>query len=326
MHGKRYASAGCLLLLLAAGSVYAEHRDFSTSDVTKVVMLGTGMPLPDPQRHGPGVAIIVNDTPYIIDAGEGVYQATGAATPRYGGKFEALRAPNLTRVFLTHLHSDHTVGLPSLIRSPFVMARTAPIEIWGPLGTATLVNHILAAYAEDLAERRYGVVQRGSEGWQAIPHEFSQAADGGEVYRDDNVKVEAFRVVHATWPHAYAYRFTTPDRIVVISGDLRPCEGIENAAVDADILIHEVIGLDDRDKQPWGKSTGTALELGDVAKHYHTTTKQLAELAQKVKPGVLVLYHEQNWSDPYDPDALADEVRRFGYQGKVISSRDQDIF
>jgi ribonuclease BN (tRNA processing enzyme) len=237
-----------VIVVLSAGTVAA--RDFSTSDLTKVVVLGSGMPLPDPARHGPGVAIIVNGSSYIIDAGDGIYRARGASSPMYGGPFKALTPPNLQRVFLTHLHSDHTVGLPSLIRSPFVMARSEPIHIWGPPGTERLVKHIMIAYSEDLAERRYGAVQRASEGWQAIPHEFSASAEGAEIFRDENVKVEAFRTVHATWPHADAYRFTTADRVIVISGDLRPCPGIVNASRGADILLHEVIGLDDRDNQP----------------------------------------------------------------------------
>ncbi len=291
-------------------------------------MLGSDMPLPDPDRHGPALAIIVNSSSYIIDADDAVYRSTGAATPFYGGKFPELAAPNLTKVFLTHLHSDHTVGLPSLNRSPFIMGRTDPIHIWGPGGTEKLVKHILIAYSEDLAERRYGVVQRGSDGWMAIAHEFSATENGKEIYKDKNVTVKAYRIAHATIPNAYAYRFITPDRVIVISGDLRPSQGIINASKNADLLFHEVIGLDDRDNQPWGKSkkTDASLRLGDVADHYHTTTKQLAELAKKVNPAVLVMYHEQNWSSPYDPDALVDEVHRFGYKGKVISSKDQDIF
>jgi len=84
----------------------------------------------------------------------------------------------------------------------------------------------------------------------------------------------------------------------------------------------------DRDKQPWGKSANLRLDFGevDVAGLFHTTTKQLAEIAGTTKPGVLVLYHEQNWSDLFDRDRLAKEGAEFGYKGKVISARDGDIF
>lgn len=312
------ASILCLLALVP-GLGGAVAKDYSTSEITKVVMLGSGMPLPDPRRSGPAVAIVVNGAPYIVDAGEGVWRATGAATPAYGGKIPALSGANLTKVFLTHLHSDHTVGLPSLILSPWTMGRSKPLDAYGPPGTRHLVEKILEAYRDDIDIRRFDTGMLNDTGWRARGHDFHE---DGLIYQDENVKVEAFRVDHTSWPVAFAYRFTTPDKVVTISGDLRPCEGIIRASEGADILIHEVIGLDDRAKQPWGKGNF----FGDVAPFFHTTTKELAELAQKIKPELLVLYHEQNWSNPYDPDALVGEIGRFGYDGLVVSAKDQDIY
>ena len=106
----------------------------------------------------------------------------------------------------------------------------------------------------------------------------------------------------------------------------RPTQSIIEAATGADILIHEVIGLDDKANQPWGKSKARPIDFGDVASYFHTTTRQLAEIANAARPGILVLYHEQNWSTPYDAEALVDEIQRFGYEGKIISSQDQDIY
>ena len=313
-----------LAIFVFTPCVYAENaRDFSTSEVTKVVMLGTGNPQPDPNRRGPGVAIVVNDQPYIVDAGEGIWRATGKANPLFGGTIKGLAHNNLTRSFITHLHSDHTVGLPSLILSPWTEGRSEPLEVWGPPGTAHMVENILEAYEADIAARRFDPQQLNDTGWRAVGHDVPET---GLVYQDDNVTVEAFKVVHGTWSVAFAYRFTTPDKVIVVSGDVRPSEGILEASRGADILIHEVIGIDDRDKQPWGKSRNTPLDLGNVAELFHTTTEQLAELANEVKPGLLVLYHEQNWSDPYNPDALAEEIQRYGYDGEVISARDQDIY
>lgn len=314
----------CALIWISVSIAFAQDsRDFSTSDVTKVVMLGTGNPQPDPNRRGPGVAIVVNEQPYIVDAGEGIWRASGAASLRFGGSIAGLAPTNLSRLFITHLHSDHTVGLPGLILLPWIEGRIDPLLVWGPPGTEDMVENILAAYSSDTAIRRFGPLQANDSGWRAVGHDVPES---GLVYEDENVKVEAYRVVHGTISVAFAFRFTTPDKVVVVSGDVRPSPGILEASRDADILIHEVIGLDDRNNQPWGRSRNTPLDLGNIAELFHTTTEQLAELANEVQPGLLVLYHEQNWSDPYDPDALVDEIKRYGYDGEVVSARDQDIF
>lgn len=308
-----------------AGVYPPEYRDFSGTASAKVVMLGTGMPLPDPKRRGPAVAIVVGGRSYLFDAGEGVWRGAGAMTPYYGGPFPELAAAKLNIVFLTHLHTDHTVGLPSLMLSPWTMGRKSPIDVYGPPGTERLVTHLTEAYYRDIVARQMDPSQHNGTGWVARPHEFGEP---GLVYQDENIRVEAFRVVHHTDPHTFGFKVTAGGRVIVISGDCRPSPELIEAARGADVLLHEAIGSKDRDKQPWGKSANLRLDFGevDVAGLFHTTTKQLAEIAGTAKPGVLVLYHEQNWSDPFDPDRLAKEVAEFGYKGRVISARDGDIF
>ena len=316
----------CLVVLvlgLNVTTVWA--RDYSTSKITKVVMLGSGTPMPDPNRRGPAIAVVVNDTPYIVDAGEGIWRATGAAGPMFGGPIDALAPPKLTKVFLTHLHSDHVTGLPAIILHPWQFGRTQPVDIYGPPGTERMVEHLLEAYREDIYQRLHGVSQNSAMGWQARGHDL---LGPGKVFEDANVKVLAFRTQHATWPLTFAYRFETPDRTVAISGDTVPTQGVIDAAQDADILLHEVIGLDDRDKAPWGDTSkqGKPVDVGDISRFFHTTTKELAEIAIKAKPKLLVLYHEQNWSDPYEPQALVEEIHRFGYDGRVLSAQDLDVY
>jgi ribonuclease Z len=306
---------------LAAGEVAA--ADDAAVGATRVVMLGSGTPMPDPARRGPGVAVIAKGRAYVVDAGEGIFRATAASTPDYGGRFPELHRTRLTRLFLTHLHSDHTVGVPAFILLPWTLGRTEAPQIYGPPGTARLVRGILDAYLDDIDQRRYGLGQGNDTGWRAVAHE---VAAPGVVYTDDAVTVKAFPTEHTTYPVTWAYRFETPDRVVVISGDTRPCQGILDAGAGADVLVHEVIGVDDRDKAPWGKAKHMRLDLGDVSRFYHTTTEELAGIAKQVKPRLLVLYHEQNWSDPYEPDALVEEIRRFGYDGQVVSARDGDVY
>ena len=143
---------------------------------------------------------------------------------------------NLTVAFLTHLHSDHTIGYPDLILTPWVMGRDKPLEVYGPDGIVEMTDHILTAYRDDIQYRLYGSEPANNQGWRVNAHEIEE----GVVYEDDAVKVEAFLVKHGTWPNAYGYRFTTPDKVIVISGDTAPCENIIEYGRGADILIHEV--------------------------------------------------------------------------------------
>lgn len=197
-------------------------------------LLGTGTPNADPDRFGPAVAIVVDTNVYLVDAGGGVVHQTAAAA-RYDS-IPALGPSHLRIDFLTHLHSDHTVGLPDLMFSPWVLGRTAPLDVYGPPGTAAMVDHLNAAYAEDVDIRLHGGEPSNKTGYGGQAHEVTP----GVVYRDALVRVTAFEVQHGKWPHAYGYRFDTPDRSIVISGDTRPSDAVVRACNGCDVLVHEV--------------------------------------------------------------------------------------
>src|SRR6187431_2991239 len=114
---------------------------------TRIVLLGTGTPSPDPERSGPATAIVVNGTPYLIDFGPGVVRRIAAASQK---GVPGLSVLNIKHVFLTHLHSDHTAGYPDLILTPWVLDRTAPLQVFGPKGIKRMTEHILKAYGEDI--------------------------------------------------------------------------------------------------------------------------------------------------------------------------------
>src|SRR5262249_25302171 len=124
---------------------------------TQVVMLGTGTPVADPERSGPSVAIVVNGASYIVDCGPGVVRRAAAAALK---GVAALAAQNLKTLFITHLHSDHTVGYPDIILTPAVLNRAAPLEVYGPPGLQGMTHHILEAYKEDI-ELRVSQVEHG---------------------------------------------------------------------------------------------------------------------------------------------------------------------
>jgi ribonuclease BN (tRNA processing enzyme) len=277
---------------------------------TQVVLLGTGNPNPDPLHAGPSVAIIVNNTPYLVDFGPGLVRQAAALTPYYGGIIPALEARNLTRAFLTHLHSDHTAGYPDLILTPWVMGREEPLEVYGPPGTRELTDHILKAYRADIQYRLHGLEPINHRGWHVNVHEM----DEGIIYSDANVKVEAFQVQHGTWPYAYGFRFSTPDKRIVISGDTAPCENILQFSHRVDILLHEVY------YQETFNRLGTGWQ--DYHSTHHTSTLELAEIARISQPKTLILYHTLYWGGT-DEDLLQ-EIRTI-YDGEVLAGSDLQV-
>lgn len=298
-------------LLVAAALCVPCLADPASSAVTQVVMLGTGTPNADPERSGPAVAIVVNDTPYLVDFGPGVVRRAAAMSPSYGGPVAGLEVNKLRYAFLTHLHSDHTAGLADLILTPWVLEREQPLELYGPDGTREMASNILEAYRADIDYRVYGLEPANDTGWRVNTH----TVEEGVVFEDDNVTVEAFRVRHGTWPNAFGYRFTTPDRVIVISGDAAPDEALERYAAGADILIHEVYSVEGFQKREpqWQKYHSSN----------HTSTHELGELASRAKPGLLVLYHVLFWGA--SDETVLREVRE-KYAGEVVLADDLDVY
>lgn len=301
----------CLIFVIISTKSLIGQSVYEPSDITKVVLLGTGNPNPDPDHSGPSVAIVVSDTPYIIDFGAGIVRRAAAMSPRFGGKIEGLRTKNLKKAFLTHLHSDHTTGYPDLILTPWVMGRDEPLEVYGPEGLKDMTENILKAYQEDIKYRLYGLQPANNQGWRVNAHEIKE----GLIYKDENVKVEAFLVDHGSWPEAYGYKFSTPDHVIVISGDTKPCKNLIKYAKGADILIHEVYykkGFDQYD---------------EFWKNYHsvnhTSTYELAEIANSVRPGLLILYHTLFWGG--SEEDILDEIKA-KYDGKVVVGKDLNVY
>ena len=286
----------------------AEQESTGNSSRSQVVLLGTGTPNADPERSGPSVAIVVNDTPYLIDFGPGVVRRASAAF-RKGVK--GLAVKKLARAFVTHLHSDHTAGYPDLIFTPWVLERTEPLKVYGPKGIKAMTANILRAYQQDVAIRLRGGEPSNKTGFKVIAHEIKP----GVVYKDENVTVKAFLVSHGSWKEAYGYRFETPDRTIVISGDCAPSPSIIDNCNGCDVLIHEVYSQSGFTTRPpeWKK----------YHSRYHTSSKELAELASKARPGLLVLYHQLFWGT--SEENLLKEVQA-GYSGKVVSGHDLDVY
>ena len=288
----------CVLALMP-GAGGAQEKPASG---TKVILLGTGNPNADPERSGPATAIVVNGAVYLVDCGPGVVRRAAAAK---------LPMEELKRVFVTHLHSDHTLGYPDLIFSPWVLDRTASLEAYGPPGLNAMTRHILAAYKEDIAMRTRGLEQANTTGYRVNVHEIQP----GVVYKDANVTVKAFAVQHGSWKYAYGYRFETKDRTIVISGDTTFTPAMIEQSRGVDVLIHEVYceaGLAEREAK-WKKYHPS----------FHTSSRDLARIANEAKPKLLVLSHALWWKS--SEEQLLKEIREI-YKGPVVSGKDLQVF
>jgi ribonuclease Z len=314
----RFGVVTVWFVLLAMPLVGNQQPPATGPSQTRVVLLGTGTPAADPDQAGPATAIVVNDTAYLVDFGAGVVRRAKAAVVDRGIK--ALEPANLRVAFVTHLHSDHTVGYADLILTPWVLGRRVPLEIYGPSGIKAMTEHLLEAYRDDFTTRTNP--ETGSGGQVAEGHIVNaHEVHPGVVYKDTNVTVTAFPTKHAM--ESYGYRFDAPGRSIVISGDTNPTQATIDACHGCDVLIHEVQSLAGLAKRP------PAFQR--FASKYHTTTAQLAELATQAKPRLLILYHHAIVLRPaLNPEAtspadLLGEVSA-RYSGHVVIGHDLDVY
>jgi len=275
---------------------------------TQIVMLGSGNPNADPDRSGPAVAIVINDRAYLVDCGPGVVRRAAAAEKN---GIAALSVKKLNLVFITHLHSDHTLGLPDLIFTPWVLDREDPVQAYGPRGLKDMTGHIERAWKKDVDVRRRGLEQANATGYKVAVHEIKP----GVIYRDENVTVTAFPVKHGTWDQAFGYKFETADRKIVISGDTAPSDEVVKACDGCDVLLHEVYNPegDELKQQHWMQYFRT----------FHTSPAELGDIARRAHPKLLVLYHMVFEKLPEED--LVRQVKE-SYSGRFEVARDLGVY
>ena len=268
-----------LLLLLMTPSLYG---------ATKLIVLGSGTPNPDPNRAGSGYAVVVNETPYLIDFGPGIIRRAASMSPPWGGKIEAMTVKNFEHAFLTHIHSDHSAGLADLLLTPWIMGRDKKLNLFGPKGLEQMASSTLEAFEDDINYRIYGTQPSNKIGYKFNFHLLTE----GLIYEDENVSVEAFTVPHGSVDDAYGFRFTTKDKVIVFSGDTGPSKTLEKFAAGADILVHEVYS-----------NAGFLKKTKDwqiYHQGHHTSTFEVGEIASRAKPKLLLLSHILFWGSTKD--------------------------
>ena len=272
----------------------------------RVIILGSGTPNAEADRVSSSLAIAVDEQPYLVDCGHGAVQRVVQAHEQGLINWDTT---SLTRVFITHLHADHTLGLPDLLYTPWIHGRETPVQVLGPPGTKSMLRHIELAYAENIREH-LSAHPCSPSGYKAEVREVCE----GLCYRDERVEVHALQADHGALA-ALSYKFVTPTGTVVVSGDTKPVSDFAEWACGCDILIHEVYSA----RQFPQRSPAWQAYHARV----HTSTRELADLANTVQPDLLLLYHQLFWSQ--SADELVAEVAA-DYPGRVVSTNDLDIF
>ena len=293
------------MLALTVVSLFAPLE--AQAPVIRVTLLGTGSPEPSIQRFGPATLVEAGDARFLFDAGRGASQRLWQL---------AIPLGQVDGVFLTHLHSDHVVGLPDVWLSGFQRTlfgrRASPLVVWGPSGTAAMVLALRQAFAEDVRNRSASGRLPDSV-TAAVGNDIQQ----GLIYDRGGVRVTAFTVDHSYAPFvAYGYRLEFAGRSVVISGDTRPSENLARFAEGSDLLIHEVMAATAEN------AASPALQriIGS-----HTSPEEAARIFQAAKPKLAVYTHVSLVAEPERRQALLETIiprTRAIYAGRVELGED----
>lgn len=301
-------SALFALVLLTHTSVQSQAV---ASDEFRVTLLGTGSPAPVMRRFGPGVLIQAGTKNLLIDSGRGVTQRLMQA---------GLRLGQVDALMLTHLHSDHVVGIPDLWLTGWLEAayaqRKGPFVVYGPKGTQQLMDGLSQAYAWDIKAR---IADQNLDP-ASIQSRVTEIEEG-VIYQQDGVKVTAFKVDHGELLHpAFGYRVDYLGRSVTVSGDTRFSENLIKHATGTDLLIHQVAAAHEELLK---------LPAYKVILAHHTQPEEAGVVFSRVKPKLAVYYHFVLLGAPKIPAVTEKEVfdlTRKTYAGPLLIGEDLMAF
>jgi ribonuclease Z len=290
--------AWLLIVLLVLTALGSSVPAFSQN--LRVTLLGTGYPRPVMERFGPSILVEAGKEKLLFDCGRGATQ-----------RLYQLKVPfsEVTALFLTHLHSDHVVGIPDFYLTGWIFGRSTPLRVWGPAGTAAMMSHLEQAYEFDIHVRRDIDEKLPAQGVMVA----AKDVEPGVVYQNGDLKVTAFLVDHAPLKPAFGYRIDYAGHSVVLSGDTRFNENLIQVAQGTDVLIHEVI---DPEAYRAGDHVYSDEQKQKVINH-HTTTEQAGVVFSRVKPKLAVYSHVV----PFDATDLIAHTRKT-YSGPLEVGED----
>ena len=250
------------------------------SSETKLIILGSGTPNPDPERYGSGYAVVVNDDAYIVDFGPGIVRRISAMSPTWGGEFPSMELENINIAFLTHIHSDHSGALADLILTPWIMGRDEPLNLYGPEGLKAMSENITEAYIDDINYRLYGSQPANKLGFTTNVTEIS---DDGTIFKDKNIEVIAFKNAHGDFKNSFGFLFITDDKRILFSGDTAVSNNLMKYGKNLDILVHEVFSSE--------TFVNKTKDWQIYHQAHHTSSIDLGIIADELQPKKLVLSH-----------------------------------
>jgi ribonuclease Z len=259
------------------------------SDEMRVTLLGTGTPFPNAEQFGSAILVKVAGKKFLFDCGRGVVVRLAQA---------GVNPKDIDALFLTHLHSDHVVGIPDFWLSGWFLGRNRPLALWGPRGTRSMAENLVQAFAFDIHVRENAPDPLPAKGVEIDAKEVEQ----GEIYNDGLARVSAFLVDHGTVKPAFGYRVDSGGHSVVISGDTRFCQNLVNFAKGADCLIHTAWSAGWKNPTP---PSNRSIASGEDA----------GRVFAIVKPKLGVVYHYK------DEEGLWDAIRK-EYKGPLVIAKD----
>ena len=270
--------AGVMRNAQAASARNGDTVRSAQSDSLTVILLGTGAGPPvNLQQFGASILLEAGGERFLFDCGRGAtMRLTQVGIP----------IGTISRLFLTHLHSDHVIQIPDLVLTGWAGGRrTIPLDVWGPDGTRTMMDHIQQAFAFDIHVRRDVDEKLPAAGIQVASHDVTE----GIVFDEHGVKITAFLVDHGPVQPALGYRIDYRGRSVALSGDTRVSENLIRFVQGVDVLIHE--GIDADALRNRADPNPATLEARIA---HHTTAEQAGEVFSRVKPRLAVYSHAPN--------------------------------
>jgi ribonuclease Z len=280
---------GSLIVLFLSLCMIDNASVAASSDGMRVTLLGTGTPFPNADRFGSAILVEVAGKKLLFDCGRGVVIRLTQAQ---------ISPKDIDGLFLTHLHSDHVVGIPDLWLSGWFLGRNRPLQIWGPVGTHSMAEHLAQAFGFDIRIRQAAPDLLPAQGVTLDAKEVAQ----GEIYNDASTRVSAFLVDHGTVKPAFGYRVDSAGHSVVISGDTKFCQNLVDFAKGTDCLIH--VAWSAGWKNPTAPSERSIASAEDAGRVFAI-----------VKPKLGVVYHYK------DKEGLSDAVRK-EYNGPFVIAKD----
>ena len=276
---------------------------------TRLILLGTGGgPRPRRSSSGPAQVIVLNDAAYVVDCGDGVARQLVLA---------GVSLAQLRHVFVTHQHSDHNADYGNLLLLAWAAGLRTRVDAWGPPPLEQMTTLFFEMNSYDIRTR---IADEGRIALQPLIH-VHELTKGALVFEDDSVRVTAALVDHPPVVPAFAFRFDTPDRSIVISGDTKPSEALIELARGADVLVHEAL-YDAAAVDRLLAAVPNAARLKQSILSHHTTAEEAGRIAQSAGVGTLVLSHLIPIEDPLVTEQMWIDAARTHFAGTVVVGKD----